>query len=62
MTIFGNAWGRDNAPWRHITGNLSLYIRGGLGASRDILGRHLLQELLPTGLLNFFVCLKSFRE
>jgi len=46
MNIFGNAWVTDNAPWRHSTPNFDAIKSGGLEASGDILGYHLLQKSL----------------
>jgi len=53
MAIFGNAWGSANVLWRHSTPNSEAVYPGGLEASGDILGGHLLQESLSDHIVKF---------
>ena len=58
MTIFGNAWGPRQRPVTSHNQDFVAIYPGGLEASGDILGRHLLLESLPDWLSKFLCVLE----
>jgi len=62
MTIFGNAWVTDNAPWCHSIPNWCYIIRGFGSLGGTILVVTCCRNCCPIASQNFFVCQKSLYE